>query len=413
MADTPVVRLLKELMGIPSTSEEEHAIGVFLAQYLEKLGYSVELVPIAPGSDRCNVYAYLGNNRQARTLLTSHMDTVPPHIPLQIRGDIIYGRGACDDKGPMAAQIVALEELRAEGLLKNGDASLLFVVGEEKGGPGMLAANDMDLSWEAVMFGEPTEGKLATGHKGHYVFELLATGVACHSGYPERGKSATTTLFSLLEELRRLELPVSELLGPTTFHCGKVQGGVAYNVLAADAYALCGVRVAADLPGIERMVAETVSKYPEVTLKKSFAYSETLLDHEVEGRFSAHNSPSMSELNNKCLLTWRQGWRPWLCRLAPTFHACVAITRSIFTGQGQFYMRMVRTNRSRFPISLSVWQCIRDWWWKRSTSSSEPSREQFQLQERATRHEKQIKPKVFGLWSKHHVRCIAHRRLSR
>ncbi|KPM46537.1 hypothetical protein AK830_g69 [Neonectria ditissima] len=283
MTDAPVVKLLQQLMAIPSTSEEEHEIGVFLAQYLKSLKYSVDLIPIATNSDRCNVYAYLGNNRKARTLLTSHMDTVPPHIPFSMKGDIIFGRGACDDKGPLAAQITALEELRAEGAVGDEDVSLLFVVGEEKGGPGMLAANDMNLSWEGVIFGEPTEGKLATGHKGHYVFELVATGKACHSGYPEQGKSATAMLVSLLDELEALELPRSELLGPTTFHCGKISGGVAYNVLAAEASALCGIRVAADLETIENKVSEVVGKYPDITLKKSFAYSETLLDHEIKG----------------------------------------------------------------------------------------------------------------------------------
>lgn len=291
MEDTPVVKLLKQLMAIPSISEEEREIGIFLADYLKALDYTVELIPIAPGSDQCNVYAFLGTDRKARTLLTSHMDTVPPHIPLSIEGDIIYGRGACDDKGPLAAQIIALEELRAEGAVKDGDASLLFVVGEEKGGPGMIAANDMNLTWEAVIFGEPTEGKLATGHKGHYVFELFVTGKPCHSGYPDMGKSAVAVLVTLLEELRALQLPSSELLGPTTFSCGKIKGGVAYNVLAAEAYALCGIRVAANMPGIEEMVLEVVGRYPDVTMKKSFSYSETLLDHELEGKTLSHYRP--------------------------------------------------------------------------------------------------------------------------
>lgn len=286
MANAPVVNLLTKLMAIPSVSEDEHDIGLFLSDYLKSLGYKVERIPISPGSNRCNVYAYLGEHRKARTLLTSHMDTVPPHIPMSIKDGIIYGRGACDDKGPLAAQIIALEELRTEEAIKDGDSSLLFVVGEEKGGPGMLAANDMNLTWEAVIFGEPTEGKLAIGHKGHYVFELFAKGIPCHSGYPEQGHSATETLVSLLEELKGLEFPVSDLLGPTTFNCGKVEGGAAYNVLAASAYALCGIRVATDLPAIEAKVAEVVSKYPNVTLRKSFSYPETLLDHKLEGMLS-------------------------------------------------------------------------------------------------------------------------------
>ncbi|SCV57836.1 probable peptidase [Fusarium fujikuroi] len=260
MSDIPVVKLIKQLMDIPSISEEEKEIGLWLADYLKLMGLTVELIPITPGSDRCNVYAYMGKNRKARMMLTSHMDT-----------------------GPLAAQIIAVEELKVEGALKDGDVSLLFVVGEEKGGPGMLAANDMNLTWEGVVFGEPTEGKLATGHKGHFVFELFTKGVPCHSGYPEQGKSATGILVSLLEELRQIKLPVSELLGPTTFHCGKIQGGVAYNVVAAEAYALCGIRIASNLQDIEKEVEAVVAKYPDVTFKKSFSYPETLLDYEVEG----------------------------------------------------------------------------------------------------------------------------------
>jgi acetylornithine deacetylase/succinyl-diaminopimelate desuccinylase-like protein len=284
MIDVPVVTLLKDLMEIPSVSEEEEQIGLFLEKYLKERGYTVELIPIAPGSTRRNVYAFMGPNRKARIMLTSHMDTVPPHIPLSIKGDVIYGRGACDDKGPLAAQIIALEELKSEKAVKDGDVSLLFVVGEEKGGPGMLAANNMGLTWETVIFGEPTEGTLATGHKGHYVFELFSKGVSCHSGYPHRGKSATDGLISVLEELKSLDLPASELLGPTTYHCSKLGGGIAYNVVAAEAYALCGIRVAADLPTIEKQVADVVNKYPDVELKKSFAYPETMLDYEFEGK---------------------------------------------------------------------------------------------------------------------------------
>lgn len=291
MAHSPVVGLLEQLMKIPSTSEEEAAIGKFLAQYLTSLGYRVDLIPIHPGSDRYNVYAYLGDSRKARACLSSHIDTVPPHIEFRLEGDVVYGRGACDDKGPLAAQIIAVEELRAEKLLKQGDVSLLFVVGEEKGGPGMIAANDMGLTWETVIFGEPTEGKLGVGHKGHYVFELFVEGRAAHSGYPERGRSANQILVSLLRDLESEPLPSSDLLGPSTFHCGKLEGGVAYNVLAANAYALCAIRVAADMPEVERRVAKLVQKYPDVRLKKSFSYPDTLLDHDIPGE------PSHSHTN--------------------------------------------------------------------------------------------------------------------
>ena len=178
--DHPVVHLLQSLMSIISTSGMESDIGIFLEQHLHNLGYTMERIPIAPGSSRHNVYAYLGSSRRTRVLLTAHMDTVPPHVPLTIDGDdVIRGRGACDDLGPLAAQIVAVEELRRDGRLRDeGDVGLLFVVGEENGGHGMIAANDMGLVWESGIFAEPTESKLAKGHKGQVAFEVIAKGHA-------------------------------------------------------------------------------------------------------------------------------------------------------------------------------------------------------------------------------------------
>jgi acetylornithine deacetylase len=175
----PVVHLLKALMSIVSTSELEQHIGVFLEQHLRSLGYTVDRIPIAPKSNRHNVYAYLGSSRKTRVLLTAHMDTVPPHIPLTVDGDVIRGRGSSDDLGPLAAQIIAAEELRREGAIRaEGDIGLLFVVGEENGGHGMIAANDMGLTWESGIFAEPTESKLAKGHKGQVAFEVIANGIA-------------------------------------------------------------------------------------------------------------------------------------------------------------------------------------------------------------------------------------------
>ncbi|KAF9888623.1 hypothetical protein FE257_008555 [Aspergillus nanangensis] len=278
-----VISLLYDLIEVPSNSEYEQDVAVFLDNHLTALGYTVERIPIAQGSTRENVYAYLGSQRKTRACLSSHMDTVPPHIPLRVDGSTIYGRGACDDKGPMAAQICALEELRAEGKVKEGDVSLLFVVGEEKGGPGMLAANNHDLSFEGVVFGEPTEGKLVVGHKGHLVFELIGEGKACHSGYPHHGTNANIALVEALNDFLTTKFPDSSLLGPSTFNIGKLEGGVSYNIVPAASKALCAVRVATDMPGIKKIVADTAAKHPNIRLEFKFEYPETLLDHDVEG----------------------------------------------------------------------------------------------------------------------------------
>lgn len=178
--DHPVVQLLKSLMSIVCTSELEHEISLFLEQHLQSLGYTVERIPIAPGSTRHNVYAYIGSTRKTRVLLTAHMDTVPPHIPLTVDAEngIIRGRGSSDDLGPLSAQINAAEELKRKGKIQEGDVGLLFVVGEENGGHGMIAANDMGIHWEAGIFAEPTESRLTKGHKGQVAFEVIANGVA-------------------------------------------------------------------------------------------------------------------------------------------------------------------------------------------------------------------------------------------
>ncbi|PVI04314.1 Zn-dependent exopeptidase [Periconia macrospinosa] len=281
--DHPVIDLLKRLMSIVSTSELEHDIGLFLKNHLQSLGYTVERIPIDKGSPRHNVYAYIGASRKTRVLLTAHMDTVPPHIPLTIDGNIIRGRGSSDDLGPLAAQIIAAEELRKEKAIQEGDVGLLFVVGEENGGHGMIAANDMNLHWEAGIFAEPTQSKLAKGHKGQVAFELIANGIACHSGYPHLGKSATHALLSVLTSLSTATWPTSPLLGPSTFNVGTFSGGTKHNIVAPSATALCEVRMVSDLPGIKSKIASIVSKHPDIELKWVFEYPEALLEWEIEG----------------------------------------------------------------------------------------------------------------------------------
>ncbi|KAJ5127743.1 hypothetical protein N7448_008522 [Penicillium atrosanguineum] len=206
MMASAVVTLLRQLMQIPSISNDEHDIGLFLEKHLQSLGYTVERILISPDSCRCNVYAYLGSSRKTRICLTSHMDTVPPQIPMRLTPDTIYG------------------QLRAEGRVLPSDVSFLLVVGEEKGGPGMTAVNPMNLSWETVISGEPTEGKLAVGHKGHFVFELISEGAPAHSGYPQRGRSAVSAMTAVVAALERTTYPSSDIFGPSTFHCGQNRG---------------------------------------------------------------------------------------------------------------------------------------------------------------------------------------------
>lgn len=266
--ETPVITLHRELVQIPSVSGNEADVGNFLISHLHSLGYTTERQNVgnaSSSSSRFNVLAYRGHHRQTRTLFTSHIDTVPPFFNYSVRppsaassngSPEIWGRGTNDDKSCVAAQIIALQDLWSSKKIKASDASLLFVVGEEVGGDGMQAANELGLDWETVIFGEPTEGKLAAGHKGFLALQLEAVGQAVHSGYPWLGRSANDILVAALAALHGLSkleesrggLPRSEKYGETTINLGRIEGGVAANVVAEKASALVAIRLAGGTP---------------------------------------------------------------------------------------------------------------------------------------------------------------------
>src|SRR5919112_2144244 len=126
--------LTRTLMDIPSVSGEEGEVGRFLASHLGGLGWRVESQEVEPG--RSNVLATLAG--RPRVVLSTHMDTVPPFIPSSEDATHVRGRGACDAKGIIAAQVAAAERLRAEGFQELG---LLFTVDEELGILGARAAD--------------------------------------------------------------------------------------------------------------------------------------------------------------------------------------------------------------------------------------------------------------------------------
>ncbi len=126
--------LTKSLINIPSTSDDEQAVGFYLREVLENLGWTVELQPVSANQN--NVIARL--NETPRVFLSTHMDTVPPFIRASEDEEKIYGRGACDAKGIIASQIFAAEELRKQGI---EDIGLLYTVDEEQGSYGARAAN--------------------------------------------------------------------------------------------------------------------------------------------------------------------------------------------------------------------------------------------------------------------------------
>jgi len=243
--------LTRTLMDIPSVSGEEGEVGRFLASQLEGLGYQVELQEVAQG--RANLLARTG--ARPRIVFSTHMDTVPPFIPSREDATHIYGRGACDAKGILAAQLTAAERLRRESLEELG---LLFTVDEELGSLGARAANAHPLGRECeyLVNGEPTENRLAVGSKGSLRLRLLTEGRAAHSAYPERGESAIEKMLDVLADLRAYEWPRDEFFGETTCNIGTLKGGTRPNVIPAEAAAELQIRLV--LPS--RLVKEILEK---------------------------------------------------------------------------------------------------------------------------------------------------------
>ncbi len=279
-----LLALHKSLVEIPSISRDEHKVGQWLAQYLKDQGFTVESHPISTHPPRENIFAYLGAQNKTRTLISSHIDTVPPFWPYERRGNEIWGRGSVDAKGAVATQIKAVEALVASGDIMEGDVGMLFVVGEEITGDGMLAINDWDLTWETVIFGEPTELKLGSGHKGITSLKIHAHGKAGHSGYPELGRSANEMLIPALAKLMAVEWPSSEKYGNTTCNVGRVEGGVAQNVIPEDAMALVAIRIAADKDKVEKLAREALlSVTQDLEIEFGAGYDPVAIDHDVEG----------------------------------------------------------------------------------------------------------------------------------
>ena len=218
-----VFELTRRLIEIESITENEKAVALFLKDFLTGLKYDVSLQEAAP--DRFNVVAFAG---KPKVVLTTHIDTVPPYIPFHEDEAYLYGRGACDAKGIVAAQIFAVEKLRAEGETRLG---LLFVVGEERNSAGAIAANKTPPGSLYFIDGEPTENRLAVGSKGSLRVEVVARGKTAHSAYPHMGESAILKLLDLLQEIRGMKFPSDPVLGETTCNIGVLEGGIKANIM--------------------------------------------------------------------------------------------------------------------------------------------------------------------------------------
>ncbi|RVX74965.1 hypothetical protein B0A52_01242 [Exophiala mesophila] len=315
IAESPLLTLHRDLVEIESISDDEGDVGEWLAEYLEDHDFTVDLIEVpVPGNssvERWNLYATQDASVTPRVILTTHLDVVAPHIPYSAsysnssdsRDDImLQGRGSVDAKCNVAAQTIAAIELLESGDVSAGEVALLFVVGEENSGAGMMAFSNSSLyanmsdTIQGFIFGEPTEGKLGAGHKGVAGLLITANGTTAHSAYPWNGDSAITKILPALLAVDGLDsltpeeggLPGSEKFGNSTTNIGVLEAGTAPNVVPGYAMARASIRVAGGTPEeFEAAIEARIAEYyeGEIPVQFNFTWSAGPVDlvSDVEG----------------------------------------------------------------------------------------------------------------------------------
>ena len=264
------IQLTRQLVDIESTTYHEGRAGAFLHEFLASQRYAVERMPVSqpelaltPGGgtgDRFNVYAAMPGVTPD-VVLSTHMDTVPPYFGCREDDLFLYGRGTCDAKGIIAAQIAAADRLRDSGI----KVGLLFVVGEERDSAGAKVANKSPKGSRFLINGEPTDNRLALASKGALRVELRAKGKMAHSAYPELGESAIDKLLEALRDVQALPLPVEPEIGPSTLNIGLIEGGRAPNVIADKAEAHLLIRLVSPAEETKQAIIKTVGTRADVT----------------------------------------------------------------------------------------------------------------------------------------------------
>jgi acetylornithine deacetylase len=277
-----LVALTRALVDIDSTTGREDEAGRWLASYLRDLRFDVTEQPVIGA--RFNIMATCGT---PLVVLSTHYDCVPPFFPSRVEGGRLYGRGACDAKGILAAQVAAADRLRRDGETRVG---LLFVVGEERGSDGARAADGAASGSRYLVDGEPTDSRLGLATRGMLRVRFRASGRAAHSSFPELGESAIDTLIDALVDLRSIELPADPVLGRTHYTVGLIAGGVAPNVVSPAAEAEVMFRTVSDGAAVRRAIAglegritiEHVLEVPPVRMATVPGFDEAVFPYTTD-----------------------------------------------------------------------------------------------------------------------------------
>jgi acetylornithine deacetylase len=251
----PVV-LTRQLIDIPSITGDEFAVGEFLDSKLTGLGFTCTRLDVA--DRRFNLLARAGG--QPTVILTTHIDTVPPFFESREDDEAVYGRGACDAKGIIAAMIAAGVRLVARG---RRDFAFLFVVAEETDSVGAKRANEQlaSIGSRYLVNGEPTDSTFVRASKGALTCTVRFAGVAAHSAYPERGDSAITKLVAAVADIQSADWGRHDVLGQATVNVGVIRGGEKPNIVPAWAEAEMIFRTVSEPDEVRGKLQSLIARY--------------------------------------------------------------------------------------------------------------------------------------------------------
>ncbi len=310
---TETQKLCSELIAIPSINPQsqreydqslfgEQRVAQFLADWFRARGFDPELKEVSPG--RSNVLVRIaGKDRSRRYLFCGHLDTVNvegmdrPFEPL-VKDGRIYGRGACDDKGPLAAICVAAVEAAATGQLPC-DIDILASCGEEYNMMGALHFAHQDgEGLTGAVFAEPTNFDVIFAHKGVARLDIDVPGVSVHSSMPEKGDNALYTAAETLLAIRQFAIDKKsqaehQLLGTETVVATIIKGGQQINIVPD----LCNIKVDwRTLPGVTAaQCAEQLQAYLRAKVKPGINVS--VMESAAAAMESDQNSDMISKLS--------------------------------------------------------------------------------------------------------------------
>ena len=325
--------LTNSLVNMASVTGHEKACAEFVKGYLVQLGFQAELMPVT--RDRSNVFATWG---KPDIVLSTHMDTVPPFFPAHEDADRIYGRGSCDAKGILAAQVCAAERLKKDGV---ENFALLFLVGEETVSDGAREANLHPRGSRYIINGEPTENKLVLGSKGILRIDIRARGKMAHSAYPHLGVNAIDKLLDVLADLRKIPLPVSLVLGHSTMNIGMIAAGRAANVVPDEAVAQILIRIVENSEPLRRKITDLIAGRCELEIVRDtpLLLMEKLDGYETDIVAFTTDLPSLTNWGRPLLLG------PGSISMAHTERECVR--KADLVAAADLYYRLVRDLKSR------------------------------------------------------------------